>query len=281
MLKLAIGSAMIALAPILVKSVSLGPTAVGVYRCGIAFVILLPFLVKSANKLKAVPIKFWGYMAFAGLFFAADLFVWHRSVVYCGAGIATILANTQVFYLSLIGLFWFHDKLSLKFALSIPVAFIGVFLLVRPDQPASVGPDYWYGIAYGMATGVFYSGFILILKHVQTATESSLKIEEKLGLICFFTAFFLLIAALIEGQMRLPTAKEFASMFALALLPQVIGWVYISTGLSQVNVSKAGLVLLIQPVLATILGALIFQEQMGWLQILGATLTLGAITANR
>ena len=34
----------------------------------------------------------------AGFVFFLDLYCWHKSILYSGVGISTILANTQVFY---------------------------------------------------------------------------------------------------------------------------------------------------------------------------------------
>ena len=40
----------------------------------------------------------------AGVFFSLDLWFWHRSIIYIGPGLSTLLANFQVFILMLVGI---------------------------------------------------------------------------------------------------------------------------------------------------------------------------------
>ena len=82
----------------------------------------------------------------------------------------------------------------------------------------------------------------------------------------------------MEQQPTLPpTLAVWALLLLLALVAQSLGWWAISKSLVHVRGSVAGLLLLLQPVLATVWSVLLFGENLEPLQVLGALVTLGAI----
>ena len=100
----ALGASFISTAAVFVKYLSaagVGETAIGAWRALLAAAVLFPLAA-----LWGAPAwpgwRVWRVAVLAGLFFAIDLFVWHRSIVIIGAGVATILANTQIFWTTLL-----------------------------------------------------------------------------------------------------------------------------------------------------------------------------------
>ena len=286
-LGLALGAACIAFAPILVKALGdFGPTTIGVYRTATG--ALFFFLLHGWNRFRArrdgsktpgpTPARrsvviFW--CIFAGLLFALDLYVWHRSVLLVGAGMGTILGNTQVFYLALIGLLFLGERFDWRYGLAVPLAFVGIIFLVTTGAVSERGPDYWFGIGCGLATGVFYASYLLALRRLQAlATEGVVFI---LAWVSTVTSVILFVVALMEGSLRAPTTAEWWPIVGLGIVPQVIGWSLITRCLPRVEVSRSGLILLLQPALATMLGTLIFAESLSGRQLLGAGLTLFAV----
>ena len=47
--------------------------------------------------------KAWIALVLSAIFFALDLWFWHRSILYVGAGLSTLLANFQVFIMMAAG----------------------------------------------------------------------------------------------------------------------------------------------------------------------------------
>jgi len=277
MLKLFLGAVCIGFAPIFVKLVSLGPTAIGLYRCAFAFFFI--GILYRINRVShgALPRTFesLAYVILAGLLFALDLFVWHRSVLYAGAGMGTILGNTQVFYVLLAGLFM-GERVTSRFLVSVALAFVGVYLMVGFTNGAPPSEFYGRGILYGLATGMVYGAYLLSIRHLEKLGDGRASLFI-LTVVSLVSAFFLLLFTLIEGSLRLPIGKEWTWLILLALIAQVAGWLLISKALPRVPVSRAGLLLLTQPVVATILGNAIFAERLGSIQLIGAALTLTAI----
>ena len=102
-----------------------------------------------------------------GLAFAMDLWAWHHSILYVGPGLATLLANCQVFVLALFGFLVFKEKIGVKFIISVPLAFTGLIFIIEQDI-STLSPQYQSGVFLGLATALFYSVFLLLLRKIKS-----------------------------------------------------------------------------------------------------------------
>jgi drug/metabolite transporter (DMT)-like permease len=285
MLGLFLGAICISFAPILVKAVSLGPSMIGFYRCFFGAIFLLGWSLWKFSLKKNLSVNFikkhifhtgWQFTLLAGVIFALDLAVWHRSVIYAGAGMGTILGNTQVFYLGLFGLIIHQEKPNLRYFVSVPIAFGGIYLLVSKQMNMENLPNYGWGIFYGLLTGVLYASYILSLR--KSGKDKSIAATIfNVGLVALVAAIGLFIISFITAEWALPEGIDWLWLILLGLVVQVGGWLLITHNLPKVPVSISGLIILTQPVLATFLGALLYAEVLSGLQYLGAILTVFAI----
>ncbi len=218
--------------------------------------------------------RYWFFLVLAGFMFALDLTVWHRSIIYTGAGIATILGNTQAIHLALFGILFGKEKWSRRLISSLLFAFVGIYFLIEPN-PAN-GPLYWFGVGCGLATGVFYAAYILCLKQAEMR-HHGLPAFAKLGLASLITATFMIVFALIGGERGVPSGMEWTWILLLSLIPQILGWGMITIGLRKTSSSTAGLIILFQPIGSAILSYFYLGEVLSPRQLLGAGLTLFSI----
>lgn len=65
--------------------------------------------------------------------FAADLSVWHWSIVYTTVANATLLATFTPIFVTLAGWFLFHQRVSVLFIVGMITALAGITLLVGPS----------------------------------------------------------------------------------------------------------------------------------------------------
>ncbi|MCB0405491.1 MAG: DMT family transporter [Bdellovibrionales bacterium] len=268
-LRLFLGALCIGFAPVFVKLVTLPPSLIGFYRCLFAASAL--FVLSRGQR--PSPRTKHAWVIAAGFVFALDLYVWHRAVLFAGAGLGTILGNTQVFYTSLFGLFFLGERLRLRFWFAVALAFAGVYLLVGFHSTPS--EHYWAGVSFGIVTGIAYALYILCMR--QAEAQSGLTSGQLLAEVSLVCAAVLFVVCVSEHSLRLPSGAEWGWLVALAGVAQIAGWWLISGSLRTVPVSQAGLILLTQPTVATLLGALLFGEALGLAQISGALLTFGAI----
>ncbi len=285
-----LGAASISFAPILVKAAvgqGVGPTAVAMWRVLIAAAVLLLFAAVRWGRRMIPPRRALVMALITGVAFAADLWVWHRAIVRIGAGMATILGNTQVFWTALLGRVLFREPLTRRFAVAAVMAFAGVALLAGVGSSIEMSRDYLVGVGLGLATGVAYGAYIITLRHSNSvfADEVDDRGLGPLARAALILAWVMLVAgillaaiAALEGHTAAPaTGAAWLEIVALALGVQIAGWVLISSALPRLPAARGALMLLLQPALAAVWGALIFAEDLAPLQLCGAALTLAGV----
>src|SRR5437870_5254160 len=100
----------------------------------------------------------------AGAFLAVDLIVWHNSVEQVGAGLATVLGNTQVVLVGLLAWALLGERPQRSSLVAIPVVGFGVVLISGMFEHGAYGSNPPLGALFGVLTGIAYSGFLLILR---------------------------------------------------------------------------------------------------------------------
>lgn len=274
-LRLLAGATMISFTAVLVKLVDVGPTAAGFYRNLFGGLGLLVLALLSGQSLR--PSRRLGLiMIAAGIFFALDLFFWHRSILYVGPGLSTILANFQVFGLAILGVAVFRERLTWRLGLSIPLALAGLFLLVGPDW-AGLSSTYKIGIFFGLLTAGVYTGYLLALRHSQSRPDR-LAPFPNIALISLTTAAIMGGMLWAEGgSLVIPNTRSWLILLTYGLVCHGLGWVLISTAMPRLDASRIGLILLFQPTLTFIWDILFFHRPTPPLAAAGAILALAAI----
>jgi drug/metabolite transporter (DMT)-like permease len=286
----AVGASVISVTALFVKWISLGPSAIGAYRCGFAALALGAWVAATRRSDPVVadpgtgPIGQVGpspralvYAVAAGACYAGDLYVWHKSILLAGTGLATLLANTQVFWVALLSALLLGERLSWRLAVCAALALLGVVLLAIPGL--SSGPMHLEGIALGLATGVFYAGYYLCLRASQREPRR-LSLAANLGVTCVVSAALLFVtAAATDEVIPWPEPQDLWLLLLLGVGAHVGGWVAISRGITAVPAATGSLLLLLQPVLATIWGIAVFGEPFGVYEVSGTLLSLLAIYA--
>ena len=100
----------------------------------------------------------------AGTFLGIDLVLWTHAIYDVGAGIATVLGNLQVVFVTFIAWVWLRERPRFKFLLALPVVLLGVVFLA--GLAGHSGPNFHpvAGVLYGLGTSLTYAAFILILR---------------------------------------------------------------------------------------------------------------------
>lgn len=272
------GSGMISFASVLVELSDVAPTVSAFYRMFFGGFILLAITLIRRDKLwfglKSLAIPFT-----CALLFSMDLFFWHRSIIFVGPGLATILGNIQVFFVALLAVFFLKEKLSWNMWVAIPLAVLGLFLIVQTGW-GQQGGEVKMGVLYGLLTALSYALYILTLRKSQSAGyKLRYSLIANMMWISLMSALILGMTVLIEpkASFGIPDVQTLGALIGLGIVGQVLGWVFISKGLPHVNASVAGLALLLQPALAFCWDILFFNRPTTTLEYVGAVVVLAAI----
>ena len=212
----------------------------------------------------------------AGVFFAADLILWHHSIEDVGAGLATVLANIQVVLVPLVAWAVLSEKPRRRVLAALPIALFGVVLISGVlEQHGTYGRDPGRGAPFGLAAGMAYVGFLLLLRH------SSSDLRRVAGPLFEATAtatVVAIVAGVIVGDADLtPGWPGVGWLIVLALTSQVLGWLLITISLPRLPAAITSLTLTVQPVGSVALAVLILSEAPTALQLVGVAIVLAAV----
>lgn len=266
------GALFLSMAAPIVKGIDVAATPAAVYRMAIGTVTLWGYNAWQNNTafedltyaLRFVP---------AAAFFSIDLFMWHKCIHYVGPGLATILANLQVFIMAGIGYLWFEEKLGWRFFTGLFLAFPGVVGLVGVDLSA-LSSQYLLGLGLGLGAAATYSGYLLAFR-AQGQQTDSLKPAVNLMYVTFWCTLFLAGLSLVEGTtFGVGGYPSWIALLAYGILVQVLAWIFISRAMPNLPASIIGLFLLLQPTLAMVWDITLFGRPTGVFDAIGMVLVL-------
>lgn len=270
------GAVLISLSAPFAGLVDVSPSTSGFYRMlfGAGGLLLLLLLVPRWRvQARRQWHLGWGWSALAALFFALDLWLWHRSIVRVGPGLATLLANFQVFVMTIAGVLLFSERPGLRFFCALLLAMLGLWLLLVPNWPGW-NPSQRLGIVLGLLTAMAYSGYMLSLRHGQSAARSLNPVWRLLQISLLTSVLMALVVTLEQAGFSLPDRRNWLLLLAYGLLCQVLGWLLISRGLPHIAAGLAGLLLLLQPALSVTWDMWFFSLRLSSWQWLGLGLCL-------
>jgi drug/metabolite transporter (DMT)-like permease len=269
-----IGAFAIAFSGILYRKAEVSPATGAFFRCLWALPPLWLLAVREDRRIGARPIAVRRAAWLAGAFFAADLILWHYSIEYVGAGLATVLGNTQVVIVGLLAWALFHERPSRNSLLAIPVAMSGIIFISGVLESGAYGSDPKRGAIYGVLTGIAYSGFLLAMRR---GSGGRGRVAGPLYDATVASAICIVPIGLVIGDLDFkPSLEATAWLIALALSSQVVGWLLITVSLGRLPTAKTSVLLTLQPLLTVLFAALLIDERPSPLQLVGA----GAILAG-
>lgn len=270
------GAALISLTSVFVKLSHVGPTVSAFYRMAIGGAVLFVLLL-ALRRWQALHARNLVWMLVPALAFAADLMMWHRSILSIGPGLATLLGNFQVFIMALAGWLLYRERLTVAFAVGVGLAMLGLYLLVGLDWRA-VDADYRLGVVLGIAAGVAYVLYLLTTRHAQRSGHLRVPTMQLLCVSTLLSAVVLGIAVRVEGDsFAIPDAQTAWALVGLAVVGQVIGWILLLRAIPQLPASMVGLLLLLQPALSFVFDVVLFGRPTSGLDWLGLALSLAGI----
>ncbi|HEU0025223.1 MAG TPA: DMT family transporter [Thermoleophilaceae bacterium] len=271
----ALGALVIAFSGILVRLAEVSPSTAAVFRCAYALPALGLLAWYERRRYGPRTGRDRLLALGAGVLFAADLTFWHHSIEAVGAGLATVLANVQVVLVGLLAWAVLGERPESRALASIPIVFAGVVLISGVVGAGAYGEDPALGALYGMLTGLSYALFLLILR------QGNSDWRRPAGPLFDATlsgAVFSVLGGFAVGDLDLvPDLEAQAWLVLLALSSQVLGWLLISVSLPRLPAVLTSILLMLQPVGAVFLAAVLLSEAPSAIQLLGVAVVIAGV----
>lgn len=263
------GACIIGLAPILVRFAEAGPSAIGFWRIFFALPILAAMSRRTGPGAFAPPSR---AVLLAGVMFALDLIFWHYGIAYTSVANATVLANLTPLIVTAIAWVVFKQRPKRLFLLAVAVAISGAWIMAAAKGGAP-GKAPLLGDLSSASTAVWYALYMLAVGRARQV-DGAIR-------VMFWSSLsalpILLGAAVLLHEPLLPAGPAgWAACVGLGVV-HVTGQGSIAWALGRLPTSTASVVVLVQPVVAALLGWLLFAEALGPWQAVGGAVALAGI----
>lgn len=276
---LLLGAAALALGGVFLRHSELQPTASAVYRVALAIPVffLLDALAARAEPAPRTAPAFPVRLVLVGFIFSGNLALYHWSMTLTTLANANLLANLAPIFVVLGARLFLGKKFKRGFLAGMLCALAGAFLLI--GHRLDFGSGRMAGNLLGLLSAVFYGSYLLAVSLVRSNYRTmSVMAWSSLG-----TLVVLLPVALLRGESLVPhTLHGVLMLLALALVSHVGGQGLIAYALAKLPAALSSITLLVQPVIATVLGGWLFHEYLSLTEFAGgAIILIGIVTARR
>jgi drug/metabolite transporter (DMT)-like permease len=273
LLALVAGASIIGVAPILVRLADAGPSAVGMWRLALSLPLLW-MLGRGAGTVGG-PSRL---AILAGVAFALDLGFWHYGIANTSVAKATVLTNLTPVVVTAVGWLFLGQQPARLFLLAVGLAVGGASVMAGARGAGPQGPNPPLGDALSLATALWYALYFLAV--------SAARRRESATRVMFWAsasgAPLLLGAALLLGEPVMPGSPGgWGANIGLGIV-HVAGQGLIAWALGRLPAATAAVTVLVQPVVAGLLGWVLFAERFSPWQGFGAVMALtGVVLAQR
>ena len=276
------GASCIAFSAVLVRLSDVAPMTSALFRCVYAIPVLAAFAALERRRYGPRPARLRWLAAIAGVCFAADLIFWHYAIAAVGAGLATVLGNLQVVVVALLAWLLLGERPDRRLFAAIPIVLVGVVAVSGVVGAGAYGDSPALGVLLGGLTSIAYAGFILVMRHGSGDAASRGLVRPLLDATAVAAGVILAVGGVFGDMALVPTWPNHGWLVVLALTSQVLGWLLISWSLPRVPAALTSMLLLLQPVGAVAVAAVVLDERPSPVQLLGSALILaGVIVATR
>lgn len=239
-----------------------------------AMLLLIYMLFVSPNQLKLhtkTDIKYFlGTGILSIIFFNYCMFT---TIELSTIPVATALLYTAPAFVTIFSFFLFKEPLTRVKIMALAITLIGTSLVVGLI-PLNLEALQLSSFLFGIGSGIGYA-FYSIFSKFALKKYSSLSITTFTFTVAA-TALLPFFPFTSKGYLLLEP-KVLLLALGLGFLPTAIAYIIYTYGLNMTEASNASILTTVEPVVATMVGIFIFQEEFSFIQMIGMTCIIGAV----
>jgi drug/metabolite transporter, DME family len=226
------------------------------------------FMYPKQMKIKIADVKLFVGTGICSIVF----FNWcyFTTINHMNLSIAVILLYTAPAFVTVLSFFFLNERLNVIKIISVIGTLIGCIFIagINLSETSSIST---IGLITGLGAGFGYSLYSIFGKFALRKYESFT--------VTFYTFLIATITLIpltgIWGKWSLIWRSD--NLFwalGLGLFPTVIAYFMYTKGLEKMESSKASIIATVEPVVATLLSVIYYQEKLGVMQLIGAAFVL-------
>ncbi|MGB8643929.1 MAG: DMT family transporter [Anaerolineae bacterium] len=277
-LVLAAGVVAVSAASILIKlarNEQIPPLVIAASRLGLASLVLVPLALTQARaEFRRLTRGELALGLISGAFLALHFVFWISSFDYTSVMSSVVFVATNPLFVALASMLVLHEAISRSTWQGILIAGVGGVIIGASDLGASQAS--LSGDLLALAGAAAASVYVLLGRRLRR----TLSLLTYTALVYGFAALLLLIMAIASGASFTGySTTGYVILILIAVVPQLIGHTAFNYALAFLSAALVSVILLAEPVGATLIAIPLFGETPSWLKLLGGALVLAGIVA--
>jgi drug/metabolite transporter (DMT)-like permease len=227
------------------------PLAISFWRCAAGSALLLPF---ARRRVRALPRAQARLPLIAGIFLALHFATWITSLELTTVAASVLLVSTTPIFVAVAAWWLFKERQTTTMWIGIGVALAGTTLIALAQEG---GDESLLGNLLALAGGAAAGGYVLAGR----AARRALGILEY-AVVTYAVAAVLLVVACAAGSVPLwgYDAETWWAITAIVAGPQLLGHTTINLVLDDIDPTTVSVTIMAEPVIATALAYMLFDE---------------------
>ncbi|USK39596.1 DMT family transporter [Cytobacillus firmus] len=238
---------------------------------GCIFLLLIFFMMKKKISWSLVKTNAF-LLILSGIALGGNWIFLYQSYDYTTIANATLGYYFAPVLVMILSPFVFREQLSIKKMVCIGVAIIGMLMIVGEGMSASESDDI-LGLSFGLIAAAFYAALLLLNKFIKEMG----KLEQTIIQLGTTTLLLMPYVFLTEGFGIFEiSSSSIPYMLILGIVNTGIGFWLFFSGMEKLNGQSIAMLSYVDPFVAISISAIILQEHMTIVQMLGGVLLLGS-----
>ena len=232
-------------------------TVIAFYRLAIStIVLLLYYLINPKTKIKSLR-KFHWHFLLAGFFLAGHFVSFFASLQMTTIANSVFLETTHPIFAIIVSAIFLKEFPSKSTIPSFAIALIGMFLIVSVNTYSDSGNSNLIGDLLAVLSAILFSFYLLIARFHKEEPDLIKYLIYVYGSSALVCGVYLIIRGEnFSGY----TSFSWLMMLLLALIPHLFGHSLLNWASRHLEIFKVNLSLLLEPVIATLCGIILFFE---------------------
>ena len=246
-------------------------TAVRLFVTTIALVIVALVVDRGLFKVRKRDLLFFILFGFFKLMSDVTLF---RAQLTIDLSLSTLLQMTAPYYVLVISLFLFRERITLMKILAMLVAFIGCIFVTGVITGGMHSLDF-VGVASALISGLFFGLYTIGCK--LSSDKGYKPVTTMMYTFLFASLMTIPFANDVKVVESFVDVHLILGVLSLGILMTLIPFFVSTWGVQKLEASKVSLISVMEVITACIVGYFLFDEEMTVLNIIGMSLVVASI----
>jgi drug/metabolite transporter (DMT)-like permease len=250
-----------------------GPIPAAFYRMALASIILAyPAMRKIRQTMSILTGQEKWLMLLSGSVLGLHFATWVTSLFYTTISNSVIIVSTQPIWVLIMEVIFLKSRLRKQPVIGMIIAIVGMIIISHGDL--DLGTEYLIGDLLALAGAIFAAIYLIIGRKLRAKLDNI----DYVFPVYTVAAICLLLIGLFRGEnMHNFRIETWMFFILLALVPTVVGHSLYNWLLKYVDAHKVATTILGEPIGATILAIIFFDQIPSWWTAVGGVFILAGI----